>query len=141
MTTTEERLKQADHTINELNRALRNAAVWGGMDWHCNPLHPIYVHKCLDLIKAYHAGKLQTAIEVFSKPSPNMIESKVTTTFTTDLCAEIDRLESQLNNITCIVAEAKSNLKELGGYANELTAPVSTLISNLEFALEMKEIK
>ena len=60
---------------------------------------------------------------------------------TADLCAKVDRLESQLNNITCIVAEAKSNLKELGGYANELTAPVSTLISNLEFALEMKEIK
>ena len=49
---------QANGTINELQRTLRNAMVWGGMDWHYNPLHPMYVKKCLDLITQYHQSKI-----------------------------------------------------------------------------------
>lgn len=139
MTTTEERLKQANHTINELNRALRNATVWGGMDWHYNPLHPMYVRKCLDLIKAHHADKLKPVIEVFSKPAPCMVESKVTTTFTTDLCSEIDRLESQLNNITCIVAKARGSWGTVDKYA-ETGGPIDSL-DEIEDVLRAKEPK
>lgn len=81
---------------------------------------------------------LQRAIEFFSKPALGMIESKVTTTFTSDLCAEIDRLESQLNNITRIVAEAKANFAK-NQFTTVSVVEVDAFIADLEAALVAKE--
>ena len=114
MESTEERLKQAEHTISELNRALRTATVWGGMDWHYNPLHPTYVQKCLDLIKAYHTGEL------------------------TDLCVKVRR-ESQLNNIACIVAEVRSHWGGIDKFAGKHGS--LDFLDEIAEALKAKESK
>lgn len=55
------------------------------------------------------------------------------------------RLTSQLNNITCIVAEAKAHLAKVGGDKYPLSsvpaASVKGLIADLEAALVAKENK
>lgn len=72
---------------------------------------------------------------------------------TANLCAKVDRLESQLNNITCIVAEVRESMKDYliswvdadGLWSETKTSipygRVNKLIADIECALKAEESK